>query len=122
MKYIIVLGDGMADEPIGKLGERTPLQAADTPAMDWLAAHGRCGLLKTVPDGYHPGSEIANLSVLGYDLDRVFEQGEDKNIDVVKREVRQYEKEIKERGAAIVNQERTKAEKEKSQKTKAPKK
>lgn len=55
------------------------------------------------------------------DLDRVFEQGEDKNIDVVKREVRQYEKEIKERGAAIVNQERTKAEKEKSQKTKAPK-
>ena len=73
MKYIIVLGDGMADEPIGKLGERTPLQAADTPAMDWLAAHGRCGLLKTVPDGYHPGSEIANLSVLGYDLDRVFE-------------------------------------------------
>ena len=56
------------------------------------------------------------------DLDRVFEQGEDKNIDVGKREVRQYEKEIKERGAAIVNQERTKAEKEKSQKTKAPKK
>lgn len=73
MKYIIVLGDGMADEPIGELGGRTPLQAADTPAMDWLAAHGRCGLLKTVPDGYHPGSEIANLSVLGYDLDRVFE-------------------------------------------------
>ena len=73
MKYIIVLGDGMADEPIGKLGGRTPLQSADTPAMDWLAAHGRCGLLKTLPDGYHPGSEIANLSVLGYDLDRVFE-------------------------------------------------
>ena len=122
MKYIIVLGDGMADEPIGNLGGRTPLQAADTPAMDWLAAHGRCGLLKTVPDGYHPGSEIANLSVLGYDLDRVFEQGEDKNIDVVKREVRQYEKEIKKRGAAVVNQERTKAEKEKTQKTKAKKK
>ncbi len=56
------------------------------------------------------------------DLNRAFDQGEDKNIDVVKREVRQYEKEIKERGAAIVNQERTKAEKEKSQKTKAPKK
>ena len=52
------------------------------------------------------------------DLDRVFAQGEDKNIDVVKREVRQYEKEIKERGAAVVNQERTKTEKEKSQKTK----
>ena len=56
------------------------------------------------------------------DLDRVFEQGEDKNIDVVKREVRQYEKEIKKRGAAVVNQERTKAEKEKTQKTKAKKK
>lgn len=63
----------MADEPIEQLGGRTPLQAADTPAMDWLAAHGRCGMLKTVPEGYHPGSEIANLAVLGYDLDRVFE-------------------------------------------------
>lgn len=73
MKHIIVLGDGMADEPIEELGGRTPLQAADTPAMDWLAAHGRCGMLKTVPEGYHPGSEIANLAVLGYDLDRVFE-------------------------------------------------
>lgn len=73
MKHIIVLGDGMADEPIEQLGGKTPLQAADTPAMDWLAAHGRCGRLKTVPDGYHPGSEIANLAVLGYDLDRVFE-------------------------------------------------
>ena len=56
------------------------------------------------------------------DLDRVFDQGENENIDIIKQEVRQYEKEIKERGAAIVNQERTKAEKEKSQKTKAPKK
>lgn len=73
MKHIIVLGDGMADEPVEELGGRTPLQAAHTPAMDWLAAHGRCGQLKTVPDGYHPGSEIANLAVLGYDLDRVFE-------------------------------------------------
>lgn len=73
MKHIIVLGDGMADEPIEQLGGRTPLQAADTPAMDWLATHGRCGMLKTVPEGYHPGSEIANLAVLGYDLDRVFE-------------------------------------------------
>lgn len=73
MKHIIVLGDGMADEPVEELGGRTPLQAAHTPAMDWLAAHGRCGRLKTVPEGYHPGSEIANLAVLGYDLDRVFE-------------------------------------------------
>lgn len=56
------------------------------------------------------------------DLDRVFEQGEDKNIVIIKQEVKQYEKDIKKRGAAIVNQERTKAEKEKTQKTKAPKK
>ena len=56
------------------------------------------------------------------DLDRVFEQGESENIGIIKQEVRQYEKEIKERGAAIVNQERTKAEKEKSQKTKVKKK
>lgn len=56
------------------------------------------------------------------DLNRVFKQGEDKNIDVVKREVERYEKNIKERGAAVVNQERTKAEKEKTQKTKAKKK
>ena len=56
------------------------------------------------------------------DLDRVFEQGEDKNIGIIKQEVKQYEKEIKERGAAVVNQERTKAQKEKTQKTKAKKK
>ncbi|MCH5328944.1 MAG: cofactor-independent phosphoglycerate mutase [Coprobacter sp.] len=73
MKYIIVLGDGMADEPVPALGNRTPLQAARTPVMDWLAAHGCCGRLDTVPDGFHPGSEIANISVLGYDLHRVFE-------------------------------------------------
>lgn len=73
MKYIIVLGDGMADEPIAELGDKTPLQAVETPAMDYLATHGRSGLLTTVPEGYEPGSEIANLSVLGYDLDRVFE-------------------------------------------------
>lgn len=73
MKYIIVLGDGMADEPIESLGGKTPLQAANTPAMDWLAAQGRCGRLNTVPDGFEPGSEIANLSVLGYDPNLVFE-------------------------------------------------
>ena len=73
MKYIIVLGDGMADEPIPALGGKTPLQAADTPAMDWLAAHGRCGRLNTVPDGFEPGSEIANMAILGYDLPTVFE-------------------------------------------------
>lgn len=73
MKYIIVLGDGMADEPIASLGNKTLLQAVDTPYMDMLAQKGRNGLLETVPSGYHPGSEIANLSVLGYDLDEVFE-------------------------------------------------
>ena len=73
MKYIIVLGDGMADEPIDSLGGRTPIQAADTPAMDWLAAHGGCGALHTVPAGFEPGSEIANMAILGYDLPTVFE-------------------------------------------------
>ena len=73
MKYIIVLGDGMADEPIAELGNKTPLQAADTPIMDWLASQGRCGRVNTVPEGFEPGSEIANMSVLGYDLYKVFE-------------------------------------------------
>lgn len=73
MKHIIILGDGMADEPIPMLGGKTPLQAANTPYMDQLAALGRNGLLDTIPPGFHPGSEIANLSVLGYDLNRVFE-------------------------------------------------
>ncbi len=73
MKYIIILGDGMADEPIPMLGGKTPLQAAHKPYMDMLAKMGRNGLLSTIPAGFKPGSEIANLSVLGYDLNRVFE-------------------------------------------------
>ena len=73
MKYIIILGDGMADEPIPELGDKTPMEVANTPTMDWLASHGRVGRLKTVPVGYHPGSEVANMSVLGYDLDKTFE-------------------------------------------------
>jgi len=73
MKYLIILGDGMADEPIASLGNKTPIQAADTPAIDKLAAMGRNGLLDTIPEGFLPGSEIANLSVLGYDLNKVFE-------------------------------------------------
>ncbi len=68
MKYLIVLGDGMADEPIDELGGKTPLEAADTPFMDQIAREGAMGLLKTVPDGYQPGSDIANLGVLGYDV------------------------------------------------------
>ncbi len=73
MKYIIILGDGMADEPIASLGNKTPLQAARTPYMDLLAKGGKNGLLNTVPDGFAPGSEIANLSVLGYDVPKVYE-------------------------------------------------
>ena len=73
MKYIIVLGDGMADEPIEALENKTPLQAVSKPAIDWVAAHGRSGMLATVPAGFDPGSEIANLSVLGYDVPKVFE-------------------------------------------------
>ena len=73
MKYIIILGDGMADEPIDSLGNKTPLQVADIPAMDELARLGKSGRLHTIPDGFQPGSEIANLSVLGYNVAEVFE-------------------------------------------------
>lgn len=73
MKHIIILGDGMADEPIESLGGLTPLQYADTPFMDKLAALGATGQLKTVADGFHPGSEVANMAVLGYDLPLVYE-------------------------------------------------
>ncbi|MCB9018369.1 MAG: cofactor-independent phosphoglycerate mutase [Paludibacteraceae bacterium] len=73
MKYLIILGDGMADEPIASLGNKTILQSANIPTMDKLAAMGRNGLLTTVPEGLHPGSEIANLTVLGYDVAKVFE-------------------------------------------------
>ncbi|SFF82144.1 cofactor-independent phosphoglycerate mutase [Sunxiuqinia elliptica] len=73
MKYIIVLGDGMADEPLANYGDKTPLQMANTPAIDQLAKMGTCGQLVTVPENMHPGSEIANLSVLGYDVAQVFE-------------------------------------------------
>lgn len=73
MKYIIILGDGMADEPVESLGNQTPLQYAATPAMDLLARKGNTGLLHTIPEGMHPGSEVANLSVLGYDPVRVLE-------------------------------------------------
>jgi 2,3-bisphosphoglycerate-independent phosphoglycerate mutase len=73
MKYLIILGDGMADEPIASLGNKTPLQAADIPNIDKIAALGRNGLLDTIPNGFAPGSEIANMSVLGYDVEKVFE-------------------------------------------------
>ena len=63
----------MADWHVPTLDNKTLLQYTDTPAMDWLACHGRCGLLKTIPDGFHPGSEVANSSILGYDQHIVYE-------------------------------------------------
>ena len=73
MKHIIILGDGMADWPVKSLGGKTLLQAAHTPYMDMLARMGRTGRLVTVADGFHPGSEVANLSVMGYNLFKVYE-------------------------------------------------
>ena len=73
MKHIIILGDGMADWPVKSLGDKTLLQYAKTPYMDMLARMGRNGRLQTVADGFHPGSEVANLSVLGYNLPKVYE-------------------------------------------------
>ncbi|MGN0131615.1 MAG: cofactor-independent phosphoglycerate mutase [Lachnospiraceae bacterium] len=67
MKYVVVLGDGMADEPIESLGGKTPLAYAKTEAMDALSKKGEIGLVHTIPDGMKPGSDTANLSVLGYD-------------------------------------------------------
>ena len=73
MKYIIVLGDGMADWPIREFGGKTILQNARKPYMDMLARKGRTGMLKTVPEGFHPGSEVANMTVMGYDVTKSFE-------------------------------------------------
>lgn len=67
MKYVVILGDGMADEPIESLGNKTILQAADTPFLDMLSKKSEIGMVHTVPDGMAPGSDTANLSVLGYD-------------------------------------------------------
>ena len=67
MKYVIVLGDGMADEPIGALGGMTPLEYAETPTLDALSKASEIGLAYTIPEGMSPGSDTANLSVLGYD-------------------------------------------------------
>ena len=67
MKLVVLLGDGMADLPLEALGGRTPLQAAEKPNMDRLAKQGRSGLARTVPEGFAPGSDVANLSVMGYD-------------------------------------------------------
>jgi 2,3-bisphosphoglycerate-independent phosphoglycerate mutase len=73
MKYIIILGDGMADQPIAGLGGKTPLMAAQKPYIDQLAEMGRSGMLVTVPADMPAGSEIANMGVMGYDVHKVYE-------------------------------------------------
>ena len=73
MKHIIILGDGMADKAISRLGGKTLLQYAKTPMMDKLAREGRTGRLITVPEGFPPGSEVANTAIMGYDLNKVYE-------------------------------------------------
>jgi 2,3-bisphosphoglycerate-independent phosphoglycerate mutase len=73
MKHIIILGDGMADHAVEKLGNKTLLQYAETPYMNMLAKNGRTGRLNTIPDGFLPGSEVANTAILGYDLNKVYE-------------------------------------------------
>ncbi|MFH1095989.1 MAG: cofactor-independent phosphoglycerate mutase [Candidatus Desantisbacteria bacterium] len=72
MKYILIVSDGMADYPLDELGGKTPLQAANTPNMDRLAREGMVGTAKTIPDGMLPGSDVANLAVMGYDPEKYY--------------------------------------------------
>jgi 2,3-bisphosphoglycerate-independent phosphoglycerate mutase len=72
MKYVVLVGDGMADYPLEELGGKTPLMAANTPHMDWVAGNGMVGLVKTIPPGFSSGTEIANMSLFGYDPARYF--------------------------------------------------
>ena len=72
MKYIILIGDGMAGRPLAELGGRTVLQAASTPNMDRLAREGTRGMVRTVPPGMPAGSDVANMSILGYDPERYY--------------------------------------------------
>lgn len=71
-KYLVLIGDGMGDYPLEELGGQTPLQAAHTPAMDFLASKGEIGLAQTVPTGFGPGSDVANLSIFGYDPEKYY--------------------------------------------------
>ena len=66
-KYVIIVPDGAADEPLEELGGKTPLEAAETPNMDRISTEGRLGLVRTVPEGFEPGSDVAQMSLLGYD-------------------------------------------------------
>ena len=72
IKHVVIVGDGMADYPVESLGGKTPLMVAKTPHMDWMAEQGEIGLVRTIPDGFNPGSEIANLSIFGYDPVRYY--------------------------------------------------
>src|SRR3989338_3968889 len=72
MKYIVLVGDGMADYPIKELGGRTPLEVARTPNMDFIAQHGRLGRIKTIPDKMAPASDVANIAILGYDPQKFY--------------------------------------------------
>ena len=75
MKYIVILADGMADRPLEELGGLTVLEKADKPTIDALAALGEVGLVKTVPDSLKPGSDVANLSVMGYAPEKYYKIG-----------------------------------------------
>jgi 2,3-bisphosphoglycerate-independent phosphoglycerate mutase len=72
MKYLVLIGDGMADYPREDLGGKTVLEAAETPHMDWIARSGRGGLVSTIPESMHPGSDVANLEIMGYDTTKSF--------------------------------------------------
>ncbi len=72
MKYIVILGDGMADYPVDAFGGKTVLEAADKPTIDYMAMHGEMGMVKTVQEGMKPGSDVANLSVMGYDTRKCY--------------------------------------------------
>lgn len=72
MKYIVLIGDGMADEPLQEIGNKTVLQASKTTNMDYLTKNGRAGLARTVPEGMPPGSDVANMSIIGYDPDKYY--------------------------------------------------
>ena len=72
MKYIVVLGDGMADYPVDELGGKTPLECAQKPNIDYLASHGEVGLVKNVPENLAPGSDVANLAAMGYDPQKYY--------------------------------------------------
>lgn len=73
MKHLVIVADGMADHPVERLGGKTLLQFADVPNMDALACNGRTGRLVTIPDGFSPGSDVANSVILGYDQEKVYE-------------------------------------------------